>query len=250
MDIKFGLNDIESPDEHSYHCILLFRYLNATSVEEKPLMAKILQVDSSSRTKDSLTRQLSKYFVEQWSKAHSKDTVTYKDLIEDAPGPLTDASISAMFVAPEQRTEVMKADYARLFEQSVEEVIDADIYVFGVPMYNFGVPGVFKSYIDRIVLKDRTFAYGEHGFKGLLQNKKAFVIRAAGGSYDQPPMSTMDFHEPYLRTIFGFIGITDITFVKVDGHSPEEISASMKKAKEQIDSLVGDPVAASAGPSR
>lgn len=221
-------------------------------------MAKILQVDSSSRTNDapnsqnahgSLTRQLSKYFVEQWTKAHSGDEIIYRDLLEEAPGPLTNDSIGAMFVAPEQRSEAMKNDYAKLFDQYVLDVVEADTYVFGVPMYNFSVPGVFKSYIDRIVLKDRTFAYGENGFKGLLQNKKAFVIRASGGNYEQPPMSGMDFHEPYLRVILGFIGITDVTFIKVDGHSEAEIIASMQKAKEQIDTLVGAPVAVS-GASR
>lgn len=213
-------------------------------------MAKILHVDSSSRTTDSLTRQLSKYFVEQWTKAHAGDSVVYKDLLQEAPGPLTDESIKAMFVAPADRTEAMQNDYKRLFEKSIQEVIDADIYVFGVPMYNFSVPGVFKSYIDRIVLKDKTFSYGEQGPKGLLQNKKAFVIKASGGSYEQQPMAGFDFHEPYLRTILGFIGITDVTFIKADGHSEEEISAATKRAKEQIDTLAGAAVAASSGTSR
>jgi FMN-dependent NADH-azoreductase len=210
-------------------------------------MAKILHVDSSSRSADSLTRQLSKYFVEQWTKSHPADTVVYKDLVKDAPGPLTADSISAMFVPAEQRTESMSKDYANLFEKSVEEVTDADMYVFGVPMYNFGVPGVFKSYIDRIVLKDHTFAYGANGFKGLLENKKAFVIRSSGASYEQPPFASMDFHEPYLRAIFGFIGITDITFIKVDGHSEEEIATSVKKAKEQIELLAVEQKLVSSG---
>jgi FMN-dependent NADH-azoreductase len=210
-------------------------------------MAKILHVDSSSRSNDSLTRLLSKYFVEQWINAHPAETVVYKDLVQDAPGPLTANSIAAMFIPAEQRTEAMSSDYKKLLETDLQQVKDADIYVFGVPMYNFSVPGVFKSYIDRIVVKDHTFAYGANGFKGLLESKKAFVIRSAGGSYEQPPMSSMDFHEPFLRTIFGFLGITDVTFIKIDGHSEEEIAASLKKAKEQIDLLAVEPQLVTSG---
>jgi FMN-dependent NADH-azoreductase len=94
-----------------------------------------------------------------------------------------------------------------------------------------------KSSVTIGAIKDHTFAYGANGFKGLLENKKAYVIRSSGASYDQPPFASMDFHEPYLRTIFGFLGIIDATFIKVDGHSEEEIGASLKTAKEQIDLL-------------
>jgi FMN-dependent NADH-azoreductase len=145
-----------------------------------------------------------------------------------------------MYLPAEQRTDSMSSAYTTLFEQNVQEVVDADVYVFGVPMYNFSVPGVFKSYIDRIVVAGRTFAYGPAGFKGLLQNKKAFIMRSSGVSYDQPPFASMDFHAPYLRTIFGFLGINDVTFVNVDGHSEEEIAASLKKAKEHIDALAAE----------
>jgi len=200
-------------------------------------MAKILHIDSSSRSENSLSRQLSKYFVEHWTKAHPADTVVYRDLVQESPGPLSADAIAAMYMPAEQRTKAMSSDYESLLEKNVEQVIDADVYVFGVPMYNFSVPGVFKSYIDRIVVVGRTFAYGPEGFKGLLQNKKAFVIRSSGASYAQPPFASMDFHEPFLRTIFGFIGINDVTFIKVEGHSEEEIGASLKKAKEQIDFL-------------
>ncbi|MDR3612143.1 MAG: NAD(P)H-dependent oxidoreductase [Candidatus Obscuribacterales bacterium] len=210
-------------------------------------MAKILHVDSSSRSKNSNSRQLSKYFVEKWIETHPADSVIYRDLVQDSLVPLTDTVISAMYTPPEQRTEAMSSDYATLIDKNVQEVIDADIYVFGVPMYNFSVPGAFKSYIDRIVVVGRTFSYGADGLKGLLQNKKAFILRSSGSNFDGPPYASMDFHEPYLRAIFGFIGISDITFVKVDGHSEEEISAAMKKAKEQIDHLTAEQKLVSAG---
>jgi FMN-dependent NADH-azoreductase len=106
-----------------------------------------------------------------------------------------------------------------------------------VPMYNLSVPGIFKNYADRVVIKGKTFAFGPDGFTGLLANKKAFVLRAAGTTYDSSPMKELDFHEPYLRALLGFIGITDITYVHASGHSQEEIAASMSAAKAKIQNL-------------
>jgi FMN-dependent NADH-azoreductase len=104
-------------------------------------------------------------------------------------------------------------------------------------MYNFSVPAVFKAFIDLSVIAGKTFSYENGVPKGLLRDKKAYVVTSSGGNYDLAPMAQMNFLEPYLRTIFGFLGVTDMTFFKVQGHSEEEIAASLASARKEIEAL-------------
>ncbi len=201
-------------------------------------MAKVLHLDSSSRSATSLTRVLSKHFADGWLKTHSKDTVVYHDLSKEGVPFLTDTDVASMYTPEAARSAEQREAYAQIAKR-VDEFIDADVYVLGVPMYNFNVPAVFKAYIDRIVVVGKTFAYSDTGtLTPLLKNKKAFVLTASGGDYDTPPYNDFNFHEPYLRAIFGFIGIKDITFVKVSGHSEDVIKAGLESAKAQIEAIV------------
>lgn len=98
-------------------------------------------------------------------------------------------------------------------DELIEELLAANLYVFGIPMYNYSVPASFKAYIDQVVRVRRTFIVGADGYEGLLKHKKALVITTRGGSYAGEPL---DFQEPYLRAVFDFIGITDITFIHAE----------------------------------
>jgi FMN-dependent NADH-azoreductase len=205
-------------------------------------MSRILHIDSSPRTADSVTRQLSQSAIKAVVARHPQSTVTYRDLAEKPAPFLTGADLGTMFTPADKRT----ADQAALWqgiESTVDEFIAADIYVFGVPMYNFSVPAAFKAYIDRIVVVGKTFSYEGGRPKGLLHSKKAYILVSSGGNYDDPAMSHLNFHEPYLRTIFGFIGITDITFFKVHGHSPDEIAKGLAEAKQQIEQTIAEKTA-------
>jgi len=116
--------------------------------------------------------------------------------------------------------------------------MEADTYVIGAPMYNFSVPAVLKAYIDMIVRAGITFKYSTGGsFEGLLKGKKAIVVTASGADFTPPEMKGYDFVEPYLRAILGFIGITDVTFVKSHGTKPEVIEANSKLAQAEIDNI-------------
>jgi FMN-dependent NADH-azoreductase len=98
------------------------------------------------------------------------------------------------------------------------ELEQADEYVFGVPMHNFGVPSVLKLWIDQISRVGKTFSYADGKPKGLLLGKKATFIIATGGIYDaQTQMASFNFVEPYLRSLFGFFGLTDTTFLTTGG---------------------------------
>ncbi|MBS2007766.1 MAG: NAD(P)H-dependent oxidoreductase [Cyanobacteria bacterium SZAS TMP-1] len=199
-------------------------------------MTKILHVDSSSRSATSVTRQLSKYLTEGLQKSHSGSAVKYRDLIEEHLPFASELGISALYTPAEHRTPDQKKAYA-FVESQANDIVDSDIYVFGVPMYNFTVPAVFKAFIDLIVVPGKTFAYEAGVIKPMLKNKKAFVVTASGGSYDEPPMNGLDFVEPYLRAVLGFMGVTDVTFVKAAGHSDDEVRLAIEKAKKAIDDI-------------
>lgn len=180
-------------------------------------MANILHIDTSPRGDRSISRALSYEFVTSWKDTHSGDTVTYRDLGRN-PVPHVDESwIAAAFTPPDVRPPEL-TEAIKLSDGLIDELLAADRYVFGVPMYNLSIPSTFKAYIDQIVRVGRTFAIGEGGYKGLVDSsKKALVITSRGGTFPPgTPYAAYDLQEPYIRTIFGFIGITDITFIHAD----------------------------------
>jgi FMN-dependent NADH-azoreductase len=200
-------------------------------------MTHILHIDSSPRGERSFSRKFSYEFVTRWKNAHSGDTVTYRDLGHN-PVPHVDESwIAAAFTPPDSRTSEL-AQAIDLSDTLVDEFLAADRYVFGVPMYNFNVPSTFKAYIDQIVRVGRTFAVTEQGgFKGLVEGKKMLIITARSGDFSPgSPAAPYDYQEPYLRAVFGFIGITDITFINVEnlGASDDAREQSFAKAHEAI----------------
>jgi FMN-dependent NADH-azoreductase len=98
----------------------------------------------------------------------------------------------------------------------VDEFLAADMYVFGVPMYNFTIPGSFKAYIDQVVRVGRTMGRGPKGLEGLVTGRKMLIISTRAGDYAKGgPREDWDFHEPYLRKVFGWMGVEDITYVPV-----------------------------------
>lgn len=183
-------------------------------------MAHILHIDSSPRGDRSFSRKFSHEFITSWKTAHPDDTVTYRDLGHN-PVPHVDESwIAAAFSPPQTRSPELN-QAIKISDELVDEFIAADRYVFGVPMYNFNIPSTFKAYIDQIVRIGRTFLVSQEGaFQGLLSSKKMLIVTARGGSFTQgTPTAAYDFQEPYLKAVFGFIGITDISLIHVENLS-------------------------------
>ncbi|WP_296666404.1 NAD(P)H-dependent oxidoreductase [Demequina sp.] len=122
-------------------------------------------------------------------------------------------------------------------ERSIEQFLDADVYLLSVPMWNFGIPYVLKYYIDAIVQPGYLFSYDEHGVpRGLVHGRKMIVVTSRGADYSAGPLSEFDFVENYLRTVFGFVGVTDATFFNVQ---PMDVSrdlrtAAIKKASREV----------------
>jgi FMN-dependent NADH-azoreductase len=167
----------------------------------------------------SVSRQVTAQFASRWQEKHPAGQIIYRDLYAHNV-PLVDLSwIQAAFVAEDQRTVEQKAALS-FSETAINELMEADSYVFGVPMFNFSVPAVFKAYVDQIVRVNRTFQTSGHGPKGLLQGKTATFAISSSGSYSaESPMAQYDFLTPYLRTIFGFLGVTEVRFIQADGLS-------------------------------
>lgn len=208
-------------------------------------MAHLLHIDSSPRGERSHSRRMTQEFVKQWQQAHPRDTVTYRDIGRNPIPHVDEPWIAAAFTTPEQYTP-QQEEAIRLSDQLVDEFLAADLYVIGVPMYNFSVPSVFKAYIDQIVRVGRTVAFepnhSANAFTPLVLGKKMFIIEARGDSGFQPGgrYEKMNHHDPYLVTVFGFMGIVDITFIHVenDEYGGQKLAESIAQAQTRIAQLV------------
>lgn len=180
-------------------------------------MPTLLHLDSSPSGDRSVSRALTAEFVKHWQAANPGSTVITRDLTTTPLAPIDGAWIGAAFTPAESRTAEQKAILA-LSDTLVSELLSADEYVFGVPMYNFSVPGAFKLWIDQIARAGVTFAYVDGKPQGLLNGKKAHFFIATGGDYTSTsPAAAYNFVEPYLRAAFGFLGVTDATFQTAGG---------------------------------
>jgi FMN-dependent NADH-azoreductase len=179
-------------------------------------MATLLHLNTSPLP-SSVSRELTREFVSNWKASHPSGKVIDRDLAANPPKPLDQAWIYATFT-PEEARQPEQKDLIAYSDQCISELELADEYVIGVAMHNFSIPSVLKLWIDQVVRRGRTFSYGADGPKGLLSGKKATVLVATGGVYDAgTPYAALNFIDPYLRTILGFIGITDVKFVTAGG---------------------------------
>jgi FMN-dependent NADH-azoreductase len=179
-------------------------------------MATILVVTASPRGERSVSRTLTTGFARLLAQHHPEETILLRDIGHHPVPHVTEPWVVGAFAPADAQTPESKAAIA-VSDQLVEEFLSADRYIFGVPMYNFHIPSTFKAYIDQIVRAGKTFATGPNGYEGLVKDRKALFITASGGSYRPgSPTASYNFQEPYLRHIFGFIGITDVQFVVAD----------------------------------
>lgn len=202
-------------------------------------MTHILHLDASARGAASHSRQISGEFVQAWLQAHPGDTVTTRDLGHQAIPHVSEEFIGAMYTPAEARTPAQVAAL-KLSDELIGELQAADVYVFGIPMYNFGIPSVFKAYIDHVARANVTF--NPATYEGLLKNKKMFVVTARGGGGYGPgeAREAYNVQDPAIRNVFGFIGVMDQTFIHVNNTSRgEETPAALAAAREQVKTLAG-----------
>jgi len=180
-------------------------------------MTRILVIEASPNGETSVSRALTKQFIDNWRQKEPAVQVIWRDVGRTPPPHLDQKTINAYYTAPEART----ADQQLILDLSdriVDEVEAADVVVIGSPMHNFGISSGLKTWLDHLARVGRTFRYTENGPEGLLGGRKVFVLTARGGSYAAgTPTAAMDLQEPYLRTVLGFIGITDVTCIHAEG---------------------------------
>lgn len=199
---------------------------------------KLLHVDSSILGQGSVSRQLSAEIVAAEQRLHPGIEVTYRDLAVAPVGHLSGVHLAAAQGAAPESAEVRQDVAAG--QAVLEEFLAADIVVVGAPMYNFAIPTQLKAWIDRLAVAGKTFSYSEKGAVGLAGGKKVIVASSRGGFYGpQTPIAFLDHQETYLRNLFGFFGITDVTFIRAEGINlgPDQRAQSIAAAKTSIAGL-------------
>ncbi len=194
---------------------------------------KLLHIDSSILGDHSASRQLSQSVVQAWQAADPSVEVVYRDLAADAISHFSSATLQAAGT-PEEARDAALAHEAKLSAETLQEFLDADAVVIGAPMYNFGIASQLKAWIDRIAVAGKTFRYTEAGPEGLCGNKKVIVVSTAGGLHAGQP--TAVGHEEFLKVLFGFIGITNLEFVRAHGlaYGDEPRTNALQAAQAQI----------------
>lgn len=204
-------------------------------------MSKLLLVTSSLFANQSKSAEIAREFVAAWRRARPGTAVVERALTPDLMPHLSLDALGALMTAAEQRSEAQVQSVA-FGDRLIEELEAADTIVLAVPMYNFSVPSTLKAWIDHVARAGRTFRYTASGPEGLLKGKKVFVVTGRGGVYSgDSPAKVLDFQEPYLRGILGFLGLDDVTFIHVEGLkvSPEAAAQGAARARQQIAALAG-----------
>ena len=209
-------------------------------------MANILILDSAATGEASVSRRLTRALADTLQRRDPSARIVHRD-VGAAPIPhLTEASVPAIRAGIVETPEAERA--LALSDELVAELLAADVVVIGAPMYNFGMPSTLKAWFDHVLRARLTFRYSEAGPEGLLKGKKAVVIETRAGLYSEGPAAAFDNQEPHLRTLLGFMGIDDVTFIRAEklAFGPEAADAAIRDALDALESFAdaGLPLAA------
>ena len=192
---------------------------------------KILQINASARREGANSTVVANRIVDRLKSADPAATVTLRDLAANPHPVLDETALGALFTPADKRTPEQAARVA-LDDALIAEVQSHDAIVLGVPMYNFGVPVQLKNWIDAIARAGVTFRYTAEGPEGLLKGKTVYVALARGGRYRGTPN---DSQVPYLKTVLGFLGLTDVRFVHAEGLAMGEDAFAQGMAEADAD---------------
>jgi len=203
-------------------------------------MSTVLVLNSSATGEASVSKRLVRDVVDQLRVQDPTLHVVTRDLGDNPIPHLTLDSATALR-GQEPVNEAQAAAQA-LSDELIGELKGADIVVIGAPMYNFGIPSTLKAWFDYVLRAGVTFRYTETGPEGLVKGKRAIVVESRGGLYSEGPAKAMDSQEPHLRTMLGFIGITDVSFVRAErlALGPDAREQALADAKTQLGRLTQD----------
>jgi FMN-dependent NADH-azoreductase len=203
---------------------------------------KLLHIDSSVLGVNSVSRQLTAEVVAEWRSHHAATEVDYLDLAVSAPSHLDGHSLGFRAPAGTEFTERQRAEN-EISEKLVSQFLAADVVVIGAPFYNFSIPSQLKAWIDRIAQVGRTFKYTEKGPVGLAGGKTVIVAITRGGVYSTSEGGqAMEHQESYLKVVLGFLGVTDVRFVRAEGLAMGDApkAAALDAARADIGVVAGD----------
>lgn len=201
---------------------------------------KILHLDSSPTGPLSVSREVSKAAVASLVARNPSAQVSYRDLVMAPIGHLGSELLQALRPSVTFSLSPEFAGELELTEALIEEFLEADVVVIGVPMINFSVPTQLKAWIDRVAQPGRTFKYTEAGPIGLASGKKVILVSSRGGRYAGAPLEqVLDHQEAYLRAVMGFFGITDVEVIRAEGiaYGPDARARAVSEALEQAGAL-------------
>lgn len=198
----------------------------------------LLHIDASILGDQSTSRQLTAAIVKHLTSTKPGTQVVYTDLVAEPVGHLSGVEFLAL-QGTEPQDEATKQAAARNVKL-LNDFLAADVIVIGAPMYNFTLPTQLRAWLDRLAVPGKTFRYSEKGVEGLAGSKRVIVASTRGGLYGEgTPQAFLEHQETYLRGFFGFLGVTDITFVQAEGLAlgPDSRTASINAAEAAIQKL-------------
>lgn len=201
-------------------------------------MSHTLLVTSSPREADSLSTRFATEIAEG-IQAQSGGPLTVRNLAANPPPHITPAYIQGRITSPGDRTPE-QVEAVKVAQQFVDELKAADVIVLGSGMINFGLPSQLKAWFDHVTWPRVTFGYGDTGPKGLLTGKKVYLVTAAGGMFSEGAWAPLDFQTNYLLHLLGFIGLTDVEVVRVEGTvlGADAVKAAIANAETAIKALL------------
>jgi FMN-dependent NADH-azoreductase len=199
-------------------------------------MSQVLLITSSPRA-DSHSTRVARKLAEKLSSRHGA-RLAVRDLKGDPLPHIDDAFALARNTPPDHLTSAQKSTLS-LSDELVAELFAADIVIIAAAMVNFGIPSSLKAYIDHVVRPGVTFRYGKQGPEGLIKGKKAYFVVARGGVYADEPMRSLNFQDTYLKAVLGFIGITDIEVIAIEGiaFGPDVADKAVNAALAKVDAI-------------
>lgn len=193
------------------------------------MSTRLLHIVATPRGLASNTGRISGVLLEELHDRYDDLEVSTLDLFSADLPAVAGVNIKSKYALMTGQTldEDARSSWSEI-ERTIEQFLAADVHLLTVPMWNFAVPYALKYYIDAIVQPGYLFRYDELGRPhGLVEGKKMLVVTSRGADYSEPPLLALDFVQNYLQTIFGFVGITDITFFNAQ---PMDVSSDSRRA--------------------
>ena len=197
-------------------------------------MKKILHLISSPQGEASVSKKLGNAIIEKIKVKYPDSILKERDLVKNLLPHLDEVLISSFFT-PVEKLSKEQIEATKRSDEAIAELQDADIIVIDAPMYNFTIASTLKTYLDHIVRRGVTFRSTENGTEGLIENKKVYLAFSGAGVYSEGVLQSYDFVVPLLKTVLGWIGITDVSVFRAEGLRYEGIKEkAFEKGVESI----------------